>query len=206
MSDDLVAVETSLVDMDEELKSEFRVVIVDGKRRGVRLERLYWRLLGEIAAERGMRRSRLTAKVLQSGSETDASAAGTLRGYVAKALQAERQKASALYSETALIELMQHAPVPAFAISRQKKLSKVNREFLQLMRMTLGNMRENPSPDVVQMSFDTPIEALFAQAGSSNAAFCNYSLDIGDRHRRGQVKLVAVPPLPGQTLIGYIRT
>lgn len=188
----------------DDLSPEFRVVLVAKKRRGVRLERLFWRLLDEIAERRGEKRSRMIAAIIEKEEKNAKNLASVLRGFVAQTLDDERHAGAIQSSERFMITLLQQAPVPAFAINRQKKLYQVNQEFIQILRIMVGNMGEKISADVVQLTLDTPTEELFARLMDSTSTHCNYVIQLDGRQRRGRIKVIAVPPSPHMMLIGYI--
>lgn len=189
---------------DDELAAEFKAVLVEGKRRGFRLERLYWRLLDDMSARVGLRRSALIATILDRKGLNAANAASALRGYVARTLEDERNQLTGVLAQSNMIRLLQQAPLPAFAVNRQKQLQQVNSEFNQLVRVTVGNMRQNVTTDKLQLTFDARIEDLIAEAEARGWAVCTYNIVLGERGRRGRTKLVAVPPHPSDVLVGYV--
>lgn len=182
---------------------QFRVVTTAGRRRGVRLERVFWRLLEELAARRGLKRSALIRQVLDEDRQTDESVASTLRCYVATAIDIERTQLEGRANPAHTIALMQQAPVPAFAINRQKKLQQVNAEFMQLLRPEPGRPGQNTA-EFVHLTLDTPIDELFQQASGATATQCGYTLQVDDRRRRGRAKMVLVPADRPDTLVGYV--
>ena len=132
-----------------ELTPEFRVIVAGNRRRGIRLERLYWRLLGELADRRGMKRSRLIASVLEDTDSGSDNAASVLRCFAIDAIDSERSTLAARTNSNYVISLLQQAPIPAFAINRQKKLHQVNQEFIQLLRAISGDATQRIHADVV---------------------------------------------------------
>lgn len=193
-----------LTDVGDELTPEFRVIVTSRKRRGVRLERLYWRLLGEIAERRGQKRSRLVASLLEEADPSSDNAASVLRCFAIETIDAERASLVDRTNPAYVIGLLQQAPIPAFAINREKKLHQVNQEFIQYLRAISGDAKQRIHADVVQLTLETPIEELFQQLGDVKSAHTNYSIQLDAKQRRGRAKVVAVPPSPSQVLVGYI--
>lgn len=179
----------------------FRVVTTGERRRGVRLERVFWRLLDEVATRRGLKRSKLIEEIL--GRDSSENVASTLRCFAAEAIDGERRDLESQVSAHAIIGLMQQAPMPAFAINRQKKLQQVNAEFMQLLRAEPA-VPGKAQAEYVHLSLDTPIEDLFAIVSTGQATQCNYSLQVDDRRRRGRAKMVIVPGMRSETLVGYV--
>ena len=188
----------------DDLDLEFRVILIDGKRRGFRLEKLFWRLLDDISKRRGLRRSKLVAGILARGEMETKNAAGAVRGFVARAIEEERHGLHSAFAQPKQVSLLQQAPVPAFAINRYKRLQQVNSEFNQLVRVTVGNMSQTVTSDTLRLTLDTKIEELFIEAQANGSATCNYSIFMGQHGRRGRTKLVAVPPYPSEVLVGYV--
>jgi predicted DNA-binding ribbon-helix-helix protein len=188
------------------LEPVFRVVSLGDRRRGLRLERLYWRLLDELASARGIKRSALLRELLEHSDIDRENAASVVRCYVASALETERNLLRVQADPGQIIALMQRAPVPAFAINRQKKLQQVNPEFMQLLRPADGARVGRGAADYVHLSLDTPIDELFTTAAAGHEAACGYQLQVDDRRRRGRAKMVLVPSRVPETLVGFVLT
>ena len=205
MSDSAVQITGLSVDISaEDLVPEFRAVTIAGTRKGFRLEKLYWRLLDELAHREGMRRSVLIASILDQAEASATNGASAIRSYVTRSIESDRDRASNELSQPKIVRLLQQAPMPAFAINRERRLQMVNSEFTQLVRVTIGNMTEHVPTDTTQLKLDTRIEELFAQAETKGWTACNYHITVGDRSRRGRTKLVAAPPYPSTILVGYV--
>jgi len=183
---------------------QFRVVTTGSRRRGVRLERIYWKLLEEIAARRGRKRGQLISDVLAASETGTESVASTLRCYVASTIDLERSALVRRIDPRNTIALMQQAPVPAFSISRQKKLQQVNEEFMQLLRPAGDVNTKRATAEYVHLGLDTPIDELFAAASAAPSTQCNYTLQVDDRRRRGRAKIVLVPSEKPEILVGYV--
>ncbi len=183
---------------------QFRVVTTGSRRRGVRLERVFWKLLDDIAERRGIRRSALITEVLGGQTDGSESVASTLRCYAATTVEVERGALQARNNPAQTIALMQQAPMPAFAINRQKKLQQVNAEFMQLLRPAVPAPGGRNTADFVHLTLDTPIDDLFLAASAAPATQCNYTLQVDDRRRRGRAKIVLVPSERPDTLVGYV--
>ncbi len=188
---------------NEDIEPEFHAVTTGKRRRGLRLEKIYWRELDAIGQRRGLSRSRLITNVL-AGASDDQNAASVLRCYVVATVETERQELLEVAAVPHLLRLMQQAPVPAFAINRQRKLQQANAEFMQFLRAGAGEGVSRIAADTVHLALTTPIEQLFLQLKAAPfSAVCGYALRVEDRHRRGQAKVVAVPGAD-DVLVGYV--
>ena len=184
---------------------QFRVITTGDRRRGVRLERVFWRLLDGIAERRGLKRSSLVHEILDGGDAGNESVASTLRCYAAEYVDRERSALVTRLNPTQTITLMQQSPMPAFAINRQKKLQQVNDEFMQLLRpVNAGEGGPRTAAEFVHLALDTPIDELFRAVTTVPSTQCNYTLQVDDRRRRGRAKIVMVPSEKPDILVGYV--
>jgi predicted DNA-binding ribbon-helix-helix protein len=180
----------------------FRAIGSGANRHGLRLEKIFWDTLDFLAARRQQKRTALIAGLLDGMHEN---AASRLRCYCLMEIEEERKRLADGASRTQSIRLMQQAPVPAFSITRQKRLEEVNREFMQFLRVAAGTASDAVSPERVHLSLDTPVDQLFVKLASPPfAAFCGYSIRVEAKRRQGRVKVVPVPGEPVEGLVGYI--
>ena len=186
------------------IEPQFRVVTTGSRRRGVRLERVFWKLLDDIAERRGLKRSKLIGDVLEEAGENSESVASILRCFAASTIDLERGVMVGRLNPTQTIALMQQAPMPAFSINRQKKLQQVNAEFMQLLRPVGEGAGSRSTAEFVHLALDTPIDELFASASAAPSTQCNYTLQVDDRRRRGRARIVLVPSEKPDTLVGYV--
>jgi len=186
------------------IEPQFRVVTTGSRRRGVRLERVFWKLLDDISERRGLKRSKLIGEVLEEAGENSESVASILRCFAASTIDLERSVLLGRLNPTQTIALMQQAPVPAFSINRQKKLQQVNAEFMQMLRPVGEAAGARSTAEFVHLALDTPIDELFAAASAAPSTQCNYTLQVDDRRRRGRAKIVLVPSEKPDTLVGYV--
>jgi len=187
---------------------EFRAVGLDEGRKGIRLERLFWQLLSELAERRGMKRSQLLRLVLphdQNEANAEINATSALRCFVAGSQAQEIELLRDRLEASEVVKLILAAPIPGFVIDRDKKLQEVNGEFVRLVRGAAGGSDRDPTRDVVQLTLDTPVETLFAQLRkSSDSAACGYILQVHSYQKRGRAKIVRVPNASQDRLVGFI--
>jgi predicted DNA-binding ribbon-helix-helix protein len=187
---------------------EFRAVGLEHGRKGIRLERLFWQLLSDLAERRGMKRSQLLRLVLpqdQPDANADINATSALRCFVAGSQAQEIEVLRHRLEPGEVTRLLLAAPLPAFVIDRDKKLHEVNGEFVRLVRAAAGGTERDPTRDVVQLTLDTPVETLFSQLPrSTDSTACGYILQVHSYQKRGRTKIVRVPNPLQDRLVGFI--
>lgn len=182
---------------------EFRAVSTSGGRKGVRLERAFWKAFSNIAERMGIRRSRLIAKVLEEADVED-NATSVLRSYAVHQIETElnalRHQAELAFA----LPMLQHAPVPSFAIDKNKRLVRVNGEFSQFLRGVLTQLG-NPDRSSLTFNLDRQVSELFDVLGRSGQSLeCIVNITAGTRFRQVRARMVAVPPHAPTALVGYV--
>lgn len=206
MSDELVIDQEQLeLSGESPVTPQFKTVILNGRRKGLRLEKIYWKLLDAIAKRHEIKRSTLIAEILNADDVGNGNATSMLRCYIAEKLEQERDSLVQKLETFNAVNLLQSAPIPAFAINRQKRLLQVNPEFMQMLRLLSGKMSGVHSADSSQLTLETPVEQLFAELNTtSDWTQCNYSVRSEGRQKRGRAKIVPAPPFPASILVGYV--
>ena len=95
---------------------EFRAVPTANGRKGIRLERAFWRALSTIAERMGIKRSQLISDVL-SEADSDDNATSVLRSYAVHQVESELSAIRQQIELTFALPMMQQAPVPSDRIA-----------------------------------------------------------------------------------------
>ena len=182
---------------------EFRAGPTASGRRGIRLERAFWRALSTIADRMGIKRSQLISDVLSEAGSDD-NATSVLRSYAVHQVETElstvRQQAELAFA----LPMMQQAPVPSFAIDRDKRLVRVNAEFNQFLRGVLVQLG-NPDRGNLAFNLERPVADIFEELGTSGQSCeCIVNITMGTRFRQIRSRMVAVPPHAPTALVGYV--
>jgi predicted DNA-binding ribbon-helix-helix protein len=184
---------------------QFRTVTTATGRAGIRIEKVFWDSLSDISEALGIKRSALVGTVIERAKAGDLNVASALRSYVAAVHRGETERLKGLLSTAQVAKQLQLAPVPSFALTRQKRLISANAEFVQYLRGIPGDPANSVSPEVAQLSLDRPIEDVFEELKSEGASVrCVLTIRVDNRNRRAACKIVAVPPLPAQAIVGYL--
>ena len=120
----------------EDVEPEFHVVVRDGNRRGIRLERFFWTALKQFAQSRKSTLGQTVEEISLVAPETS-NLTSAIRVACARWLaeeNAELRKSTSLRSVNALLLA---SPSPAFALSSSKKILAFNPAFQILVRRQL---------------------------------------------------------------------
>lgn len=198
-----LSLENSLADW---ATPEFRTVSTPMARKGLRLERAFWRALGTISESMGLKRSKLIAHLLEEAGDFHLNSASALRSFAVHCMEEELERVRALNEASFSVALLQQAPVPSFAINRSKRLIRVNGEFNHFIHILFAETGDDDaSARSVQINLEMPITQVFEELGSSGESRqCMMNVLMGSRARRIRTKLVAVPPHDPTVLVGYV--
>ncbi|TDQ63551.1 putative DNA-binding ribbon-helix-helix protein [Maritalea mobilis] len=197
-----------VIDFDHlhaELEQEFHAIANGDTRKGIRLEKVFWRSIEMLAAEKGMKPNEFVRELVAESQRINGNTASVVRTFVTSTLRNELEALRANGTET--IKRIQKAPVPSFAIDRQKRLKQVNHEFLHVVRVLTGQMTMQVDAERIQLILETPIEELFAKLETQESSVdCGYLLRVGEQQRRGQARVICLPVFPEHCLIGFIKS
>jgi predicted DNA-binding ribbon-helix-helix protein len=172
-------------------------------RHALRLESAFWEALKVLAQQSNRRPNDLVREIIDTTRPDNINAARAVRSTVATRLLDEQRRMAPLAAPLAVVQLMQLAPSPSFALDRQKRLVRVNDEFVRYLRTIVARAS---SPDSAQLTLDRHIEQLFAEIRPGTALECAMSIRVDTHERRTQVRVIVPPPAPANVLVGFVLT
>ena len=184
---------------------EFRTVATPEGRKGIRLERAFWHALGVISAGLGLKRNKVIADVMQDAADRQLNATSAIRSFAVHSLVSELERTRELCDERHFISLLLQAPVPSFAVDRNKRLLKVNGEFNHFLRILFAEIGDSNMRHSLQINLETPVSEIFNTLGQSGDSTESMMVVAhGTRLRRVRTRMVAVPPHDPTALVGHI--
>lgn len=179
----------------------FRTVTTPTGRHALRLEGVFWDAISRLAEREGRRPPDMVRELLGMAEIGGSNLSSGLRSVVVRRLLQEGDRLAPLAAPLAAVKLMQMAPTPSFALDRNKRLVRVNDEFVRYLRTVM--MRSGPV-EKAQLRLDRPTEAIFAQQQIGSAFECSVSIQVDNHERRTQARIVIPPPEPANILVGFI--
>jgi len=179
----------------------FRTISMPDGRQALRLESVFWDAIAHMARRQNRKTPDMVREMLGQARPEVANLSSTLRSVVVKRLLDDAERLASLAAPMAVVKLMQMAPVPSFALDRNKHLVRVNDEFVRYLRTVLA--RSGPV-EKAQLKLDRPAEALFAELEPGTAVECGLSIQVDNHERRTHARIVIPPPSPSNVLIGFI--
>lgn len=179
----------------------FRTITTPQGRHALRLEGAFWDALARLAQHDGRRTTDLVRELLMLDRPDGSNLSSTLRSAVVKRLLEREAAMAPLVAPMAIVNLMQLAPLPSFALGRSKNLMRVNDEFVRYLR----NVISKTGPvEKAQLKLDQPVETLLAEVAPGKAVECGVSIRVDNHERRTQARIIIPPPYPEPLLVGFI--
>lgn len=182
----------------------FRTVTTPTGRHALRLEAVFWDAIARMAKRQNRKPTDLLRELLgQAKEEAGTNLSSALRSSIVRLLLVEDERLSVMATPIAVVQLMQLAPTPSFALDRNKRLVRVNDEFVRYLKSVLA--KAGPV-EKAQLRLDRPTEQLFNEVAPGTAVECGVSIQVDNHERRTQAKIVIPPPGPADILVGFIVT
>jgi predicted DNA-binding ribbon-helix-helix protein len=189
----------------EDMEPEFRVVVRDGTRRGIRLERFFWTALKQLAQSRkstlGQTVEEISRVQPETGNLTSAIRVACAR-WLAKE-NAELRKFTSLRRVTALLLA---SPSPAFALSSSKKILAFNPAFQHLVRRQLPMELGDQGRHDLKLALDLNVADIFARlaADGDQPVVTGFVIGAADRRYRAQLNVVRAPVSEPELLLAFV--
>lgn len=183
----------------------FRALSVDGVRRGIRLERLYWDQLNAIARQKNMKLNELIGTVAQTGEGGD-NLTAALRLLVTRHLAGTARSQGSELGLRELVGLAAASPSPVLVLSADKKIMTYNQAFFAFLQSRLSTMTMEVLSKDFRLQIDTPIASLFEKLRTSpdQPVVASFMVGSNDQVFRGRMNTVAVRVNGQAALICYI--
>ncbi|MEW9808514.1 ribbon-helix-helix domain-containing protein [Mesorhizobium sp. ZMM04-5] len=189
----------------DDVEAEFRVVVRDGNRRGVRMERFFWSLLKRLAESRrttvGQLVEDISNAVPDAGNLTSA-----IRVACSRALADENAKYTEVASLKTVSTLLTACPSPAFALSSSKKILAFNPSFQSLVRRQLPMAQAEDDRQGLRLALDLNVSEIFARLESDRErpVVTGFVIGMADRRYRAQLSIVRAPLVDSDVLLAFV--
>ncbi len=183
----------------------FRVVTVDGQRRGIKLEEIYWRSLGELAARQGRRLADIVA-ACERELEGEGNLTARLRYVATRHLRDRLEAAKTRSSLAALGSQVRASPSPAFALTGSKHIVAYNPAFLSFVQTRVLGSQQPQAAHGLRLSFDVQfvdlVQRLKAAPGEPQPA--GFTIGVQGQVTRGKLNAALAPLADQDVIIGFI--
>ena len=189
----------------EDVEPEFRVVVRDGNRRGIRLERFFWTALKRLAQSRKSTLGQMVEEISQVAPETG-NLTSAIRVACARWLAEENAELKKLASLRKVSALLLACPSPAFALSSSKKILAFNPAFQLLVRRQLPVEQGDEGRHDLKLALDLNVADIFARlaADGDRPVVSGFVIGAADRRYRAQLNIVRAPISESEVLLAFV--
>jgi predicted DNA-binding ribbon-helix-helix protein len=189
----------------EDVEPEFRVVVRDGNRRGIRLERFFWTALKRLAQSRKSTLGQMVEEISQVAPETG-NLTSAIRVACARWLAEENAELKRLASLRKVSALLLACPSPAFALSSSKKILAFNPAFQLLVRRQLPVEQGDEGRHDLKLALDLNVADIFARlaADGDRPVVSGFVIGAADRRYRAQLNIVRAPISESEVLLAFV--
>lgn len=183
----------------------FRAITTPRKRRGIRLETIYWQSLKKIAETERTSLGETVERAMDEASGVD-NLASVLRVSVTRWLSDRVRTLEALTQIEAISPLVHASPAPTFVITAEKRIVLYNRPLLNLIQSRFPNARADIVYKGLRLSVDTQIDQVIQRLkmGEGTVLSTGFVLGVEGQRLRGLLNFVLAPVHKQSMVIAYI--
>ena len=189
----------------DDLTTDFRVVVRQGTRRGIRLERLFWSTLKQMAEHHRLTIGEMVEEIARANGETS-NLASAIRVACLRWMADQRNALGKLASLRTINAILGACPAPAFALSSAKKILTFNPAFQHLVRRQLPVGFGETTHRDLRLSLDLNVADIFARLEVNDGVPISSGFVIGaaERRYRGQLNIVRAPIKAPELLLSFV--
>jgi predicted DNA-binding ribbon-helix-helix protein len=189
----------------EDARLEFRAVAFGAKRRGIRLERIFWNVLKELARAKNSPMGALVEDLSKDAGEIN-NLASIIRVACLNWLHTQNAELVQLASLQTANSIIMACPAPAFALSSAKKILTFNPPFQLLVRRQLPTLLNDDSRRELKLTLDLNIADIFERlkTNGETPVTTGFALGAGERRYRGQLNAIIAPAKDLEMLLAFV--
>lgn len=189
----------------DDLTTDFRVVVRQGTRRGIRLERLFWATLKQLAEHHQLTIGEMVEEIARASDETS-NLASAIRVACLRWTAEQASILGKLASLRTINAILGACPAPAFALSSAKKILTFNPAFQHLVRRQLPVGFGEEAHRDLRLSLDLNVADIFSRLDANGGVPIASGFVIGaaERRYRGQLNIVRAPIKAPELLLSFV--
>jgi len=189
----------------DDLTTDFRVVVRQGSRRGIRLERLFWATLKQLAEHHHLTIGEMVEEIAHANGDTS-NLASAIRVACLRWMADQNVGLARLASLRTINAILGACPAPAFALSSSKKILTFNPAFQNLVRRQLPVGFGEEAHRDLRLSLDLNVADIFNRLDANDGVPISSGFVIGaaERRYRGQLNIVRAPIKAPELLLSFV--
>lgn len=189
----------------DDLTSDFRVVVRQGTRRGIKLERVFWSTLKQLAEDKHLTLGEMVDEIELSNTQTG-NLTSAIRVACLRWMTDQSTALAKLASLRTINAILGACPAPAFALSSTKKILTFNPAFQNLVKRHLPVGFGEEARRDLRLSLDLNVADIFVKLDANYGVpiASGFVLATADRRYRGQLNIVRAPVKSPDLLLSFV--
>lgn len=177
-------------------KPHFRAINSGGKRRGFRLEGIFWKALDTVTRNDGMSVADYVSKLneIRTG---DNGLSSYLRASIMQDVLEQHDRLRHRLDNFNSKTIVAACPVPGFIISVDKKILFQNSGFLMYLQTRFTGLDSIEALGNIKLTLETPLVDLIEEMrrDSSRPKYTGFTVGYGERRLRGRLSMALAPDM-----------
>lgn len=178
------------------LKPHFRAINSGGKRRGFRLEGVFWKALDSVTKNDGMSVSDYVSN-LNDVKTGESGLSSYLRASIMQRVLEQHDKLRTRVEKFNSRTIVAACPVPGFIISVDKRILFQNSGFLMYLQTRFTGLDSIEALGNIKLTLETPLIDIIddMKRDSSRPKFTGFTVGYGERRMRGRLSMALAPDM-----------
>lgn len=178
------------------LKPHFRAINSGGKRRGFRLEGVFWKALDTVTKSDGMSVSDYVSQ-LNDVKTGENGLSSHLRASIMQRVLEQHDRLRARVEKFNSRTIVAACPVPGFIISVDKRILFQNSGFLMYLQTRFPGLDNIEALSSLKLTLETPLMDVLndMKRDNSRPKFTDFTVSFGERRLRGRLSMVMAPDM-----------
>lgn len=177
-------------------KPHFRAINSGGKRRGFRLEGVFWKALDAVTRSEGVSVAEYISK-LNDVRTGDNGLSSHLRASIMQRVLEQHERLRDRFSKFNSKTIVAACPVPGFIISVDKRILYQNSGFLMYLQTRFTGLDSVEALSNIKLTLETPLIDMIEEMkrDSSRPKYTGFTVGYGERRLRGRLSMALAPDM-----------
>lgn len=174
----------------------FRAINSGGKRRGFRLEGVFWTALDSITKNAGISVADYVSR-LSDHKTGESGLSSYLRASIMHRVLEQHDRLSRRIDSFSSRSIVAACPVPAFIISADKRILFQNSGFLMYLQTRFSGLDSIEALSNLKLTLETPLVDLIddMRRDSARPKSTGFTIGYGERRMRGRLNMALAPDM-----------
>ncbi len=185
-----------MVSDPDPFKPHFRAINSAGKRRGFRLEGVFWKALETVTKSDGTSVAEYVSK-LNHEKTGESGLSSYLRASIMQRVLEQHDSLRSRIDKINSRTIVSACPVPGFIISVDKRILYQNSGFLMYLQTRFTGLDSVEALSNIKLTLETPLIDLIEEMGrdSSRPKYTGFTVGYGERRLRGRLSMALAPDM-----------